>query len=140
MIKYLRFAIQLSFFIIALLVIFNLVDNYYFVGTYNSLHILTSFSTLPWLMLPVFLWTTFLMILLPFILGRLYCSYICPVGFIQDIFFNISNFLPFKKWAFRWHMIVSLSILGLASILLFRKSPLYGIFDHYTNIDRKSVV
>jgi polyferredoxin len=83
-----------------------------------------------------------IIILLSLIVGRVYCSVICPLGILQDIISFISR--KFKKKTFRFKFArpkswLRYSLLGIAIIPLFLGSlTIVGLLDPYSNFGRIS--
>ncbi len=79
--------------------------------------------------------------LLSFILGRWYCSFVCPLGILQDVFIRINKTL-FKKrrLKFRYknsipwlkHVILVLAIL----FIVFGSTTIFILLDPYSNYGR----
>jgi len=84
------------------------------------------------------------LLLLTFLFGRVYCSFICPAGIFQDIFIRFSKWKRFRKnkrkRRFSFHKssnILRYSILGLTVILFFFGSThLLLYLDPYSNFGR----
>lgn len=48
---------------------------------------------------------TLFWLVVTFFFGRIYCSSVCPIGILQDIFISLHRRIPlFGKRLFRWHM------------------------------------
>ena len=102
---------------------------------------------LDWQLLPAILaietTVIIILLLLTLILGRVYCSVICPAGILQDIFNRISCIGKKKKngkMRFRHHKPANwlrYSILGATAILtLFGFTELCLLLDPYSNFGR----
>ncbi|HDR89049.1 MAG TPA: 4Fe-4S binding protein [Bacteroidetes bacterium] len=83
----------------------------------------------------------FIVMILTALFGRVYCSAICPLGILQDVFIRLSNL--FKKKKKRWNRfsrpynILRYAILGLtALVLIFGSTLLLTLLDPYSNFGR----
>jgi len=81
--------------------------------------------------------------LLALVFGRWYCSFICPLGILQDILIRINKFLLKKKkikYTYKnslpWlkYLVLSLSILSIMA----GSGIMFIIFDPYSNFGRIS--
>ncbi len=155
MIKKLRFVIQLTFFIIFILLILNIITNTFTHDLFNALQI---FPFLAWIVnfeLIHYWFISFILLLSVLIVGRVYCSYICPVGFLQDLIRNLSikinsklsritkdlnsNLTINSKSNFPNNdasIVIRKIILFFCLTMIFLKSSLYGYFDHFANYIR----
>jgi len=81
-----------------------------------------------------------IVILLTALMGRFYCSSICPLGIMQDVFNSIAKKFSRKKRFFKYNVsfvktrftILSLTVLGI----LFGISLVTVLFDPYSNAGR----
>ena len=94
-----RFIIQSFFFIIFLLIFFSVISEEKIIQIYNAFYVFPTLSSLFRQAIPGFIAVTLLVIVIPMFVGRIYCSYFCPVGFVQDIAKKVSDFLKIKKTA-----------------------------------------
>lgn len=136
MISKIRLAFQLFFFIFIFLFIAGIGNNQEILNLINSLHLFPTFSHIPWVVLPSFILVTIFILIVPLIIGRIYCSYLCPVGFLQDLIQKVALKLKIKQKTVRYLIHINLIILGLCLISLFFRTSIYGYFDHYSNFIR----
>ncbi len=105
----------------------------------------TSFQFLPsllkFLVMPQVLTAGFLIIMLLTILtGRLYCSFICPLGIMQDVIAYIRRLLPFKQKRRKYSKALNLVrypiLLVSVLSLLFTGILAINLLDPYANFSR----
>ena len=78
-----------------LLFILSLTNNFYKIPTFNF----QFFSTLERILIDfsyIALGTFLTLLLLTFLFGRIYCSFLCPLGLLQEIIFYLAK--PFCKF------------------------------------------
>jgi polyferredoxin len=150
-VKWIRFFFQILFFLIIGAFFLGKIENSSLISIVNSVHVFPTLSKLMpgatvFLMNPeniyaseifltLFVFIFFLLITIVF--GRVYCSFVCPAGFIQDLsrsFFKRIKRVSYKKITpIKWLRIVVFS-LTIAFVLL--NSSYYMFFDHYANLGR----
>jgi ferredoxin len=132
-IKSIRFSLQLLFFITGIMLLWG----HLLPGgeIYDALHVMPFLAAFFSKALPALWGLTLIILVLPLFLGRLYCSYICPVGFWQDLFIKLARKLKIRPrfWPLR---LTALIILVVTLGFLLVKSPSYQYFDHFTNFSR----
>ena len=131
-ILWLRPLAQALFFACSLAVFFGLIQGRPWAALFRSIHLFPSLSQLGWVSLWPFWGVTLFFLLLPLFAGRLYCSWLCPAGFLQDSLTRLrrrqTNALT--PFAFR----VFLLFLCIGS-LAFGYSA-YELLDHFCNLGR----
>ena len=85
MIPRLRLLTQSLFLLFSASVFYGLVTSRPVVAFYDSMHVLPALSSAAHLALPPSIAATVIFLLLPLIAGRLYCGWLCPAGFLQDL-------------------------------------------------------
>ncbi|OFZ46393.1 MAG: hypothetical protein A2381_14560 [Bdellovibrionales bacterium RIFOXYB1_FULL_37_110] len=136
MIKKIRFFIQLSFFICSTILLLSFDQGNQAHDFFRSLHFFPTFSYLAKFIFPTFLYITLFMLIIPLLIGRIYCSYLCPVGFIQDIVFKIIKKTKVPQKFFPILSFISNLILILSLLLIFTASNYQGLFDHFSHFIR----
>jgi len=134
MIPRLRLLSQALFLGLSLSVFFGLIGNRALVCFYEGLHVFPSLSALAWLVLPPCLAATALVLLLTAIGGRLYCSYLCPAGFLQDLAARVSASKSAPAAKSLQH-IRYMSLFLALGLILFHSSS-YHWLDHVSNLGR----
>lgn len=140
--KYIRIAIAI-FFLIATTTLFF---DFSFLLSGNWDEIILGFQFVPSLLKFIrgvsFLALGFIFFtILSLFLGRWYCSFVCPLGILQDIFIRLNKFL-FKKKRIRYSYKNTLPwlkfvILGIAIIMLVLGfSIVFILLDPYSNFGR----
>ena len=135
MFKFIRSLTQLFFFIFTILIFQNIISNHNVVEFFNSLHIFTTLSSLSWGLLPPFILVTLFILIHPLLIGRIYCSYLCPVGFLQDLIREVGKNKKKQIKKIKKYPVVYI-IFGSCILFLVMRSSWYGLFDHYSNIGR----
>lgn len=92
--------------------------------------ILTSLEVAGWTLLGLLF-----ILLITLLFGRVYCSFLCPLGFIQDLFSRLNRgvkyrFLKSQRWL-RWGVLAATVISFLSGSIL-----LVNILDPYSNFGR----
>jgi ferredoxin len=81
-----------------------------------------------------------LVIIITLLFGRIYCSFLCPLGILQDFMGFVRNLMPGKKPKYKYtkpHNSVRYSILGILIISFFIFDILLvNILDPYANFGR----
>ena len=88
-----------------------------------------------------FLATGFLIVLvLTVLFGRVYCSFLCPLGILQDFIIFIKNKIkkPVRKYEFNFKYVRYFILLLTFIFVVFKLNSLTGIFDPYANFGRIS--
>lgn len=86
-----------------------------------------------------FLAIGFLIVLvLTILFGRVYCSFLCPLGILQDFIIFIKNKIkkPLVKYEFYFKYVHYFILLLTAIFIVFKLNSLTGIFDPYANFGR----
>jgi len=136
MIKKIRFFIQSSFFLFSIILLLSFDQGNQVHDFFRSLHFFPTFGYLAKFILPTFLYITLFMLIAPLLIGRIYCSYLCPVGFIQDIVFKIIKKTKVPQKFFPILLFTSNFILILSLLLIFTSSNYQGLFDHFSHFVR----
>lgn len=131
--------------IILSVVIFGLITFYFLDFAEilpNSFHRLAHIQFVPALMSLSFIILAVL-ILITLLLGRIYCSTICPMGIFQDIVTWISKKTAKKKKRFRYSPATNIlrwGVLGVTAIaFLFGFTVILGLLDPYSAFGRMTV-
>ncbi len=135
--RYIRLIRRLSqaiFLAFAILVTLNLIESIGLISVFNYLHVVPSLSKLADLSISTYMLVFLLLILVNLIFGRLYCSFLCPVGLIQDISIAVSDKLGIKKRKVPGMASFKTFLLFLFLVLVFVRLPLYFLVDHFTNM------
>lgn len=137
MIKRLRFIVQVLFLTLTIGVFISPVFNKSLSDFYYAMHIFPSLSQLVWYTLPPFFLVSIVILLLPLVFGRFYCSFLCPVGFLQDLTGQVAKKLKSIKPR-RAAVFAPLGFFVLASsvFLLLYQETFFGYFDHFSNLAR----
>ena len=136
MIKKIRFFIQLSFLLFTIILLSSFNQGNQVHDFFRSIHFFPTFYYLAKFILPTFLYITLLMFIAPLLIGRIYCSYLCPVGFIQDMVFKITKKIKVNQNIFSMLSFISNFILIISLVSIFTSSNYQGIFDHYSHFVR----
>jgi len=127
---------QALFFVFSLTAFFGLLTWRPAISFYNGMHLLPALASLAWLTLPPLFLATVLMLLLPLLGGRLYCSYLCPVGFLQDLAGSLARRLALPRKSAGGFTRLRLFSLVLAFSLIVMGSSLYHYLDHFSGLGR----
>lgn len=139
MINKIRKIIQIAFFLFTFMVFFGSLGDSILIKIYNALHIYPSLSSFAWFTVPKLFLVTLGLLIMVFLFGRLYCSFLCPAGFIQDIGAATRKLIPFKKKRRKVaspHILLRYFILALVFGFIVLQSSLYGYLDHFSNFGR----
>ncbi|MFH2202269.1 MAG: 4Fe-4S dicluster domain-containing protein [Elusimicrobiota bacterium] len=136
MISTTRRRIQLLFLLFSITASFGLITHRGVIAGYNSMHVFPSLSALFWLALPPAIWMTALFLLLPLIAGRLYCSYLCPVGLLQDLAARLGDKLGIKARPVAGFHELRILVLVMSVGFMALWSSTYLYFDHFSNLGR----
>jgi len=128
--------IQAVFLALSLSVFFGVIGDQRVIAFYNALHLFPILSQLPWMMLAPFAGVTAGLIILSLVFGRLYCSFLCPVGFIQDLFRKLGRALGLSGRPAAGWTSLRFFILALCLTLAALRSSAYLYFDHFSNLGR----
>lgn len=132
-----RAACQALFFIFSVLVVSGFFASRSPAEFFNSLHIFPFLSSMA-SGTPAAFWPLALLVaVLPLAAGRLYCSFLCPLGALQDAFFALSRSLRMKArpspvYPYLRTFLVFLCFFAAA----FPAAALWGWFDHLSNFGR----
>ena len=131
--------------IILSVVIFGLITFYFLDFAEilpNSFHRLAHIQFVPALMSLSFI-ILVVLVLITLLLGRIYCSTICPMGIFQDIVTWISKKTAKKKKRFRYSPAKNMlrwGVLGVTAIaFLFGFTVILGLLDPYSAFGRMTV-
>ncbi|MFA6003631.1 MAG: 4Fe-4S dicluster domain-containing protein [Elusimicrobiota bacterium] len=107
---------------------------------YHALHVFPTLSALPWVMLPpggvAALAVVAGLLLVTFLAGRLYCSYLCPVGFFQDLARRAARALGWGARPAPARIGLRLGVLAAAAAFMLLRSSAYNYLDHFSNLGR----
>lgn len=131
-----RLSTQLLFLAFSISLYLGAIASRPLVSFYNSMHLFPSLSSLAGLVLPPCITATLLFLLLPLLIGRLYCAHLCPVGFFQDIIGRFTNAIHVNRRSTLSFHPLRLLILFFALTLLFLGSSFYHYVDHFSNLGR----
>lgn len=135
-----RLLCQAAFLCLSLAVFAGLVTDRHAVALYHGLHLFPTMSCLPWFSLPPLgafsLGVAGVLLAATLLFGRLYCSFLCPVGFLQELARRAGQAMGWAGRPCRGWTMARLLILGLCLGLLARRSSAYLYFDHFSNLGR----
>ncbi|MDD5658012.1 MAG: 4Fe-4S binding protein [Elusimicrobia bacterium] len=135
-----RLLTRTAFLLLSLSVFFGVVADRRVVAAYNSLHLFPTLASLPWFALPPLgrfsLAAAGTLILVSLLFGRVYCSFLCPAGFIQDLARRLGRALGLAGRPAPGWMGPRLFILALSLALLAARSSAYHYLDHFSNLGR----
>ena len=131
-----RLLCQSAFLALSLSVFFGLAADRRLIQAYHSLHLFPALSQPFWLALPPLAGVTVLLILLTVVFGRLYCSYLCPVGFLQDLSRGLGRRLGCAGGPAAGRAGPRFAVLGACLAFLVLKSSAYLYFDHFSSLGR----
>lgn len=124
-----------SFILISFLILFLKIENILFLNQFlNHTQIIPLFLNAFFNNNFISLLFLLLLILLTLILGRVYCSFLCPLGILQDFFIFLKNKIRkakseyFKNYGFIHYIFLVLIIV----FLFLKKSSLVGLLDPYS--------
>ncbi len=127
---------QSIFFIFAVLIFLRFITSSSCLLFWGALHIFPVTAGINSYVYTKFIIVTILLIILTFSAGRLYCSYLCPVGFIQDLAAAIGTKLKIKKAAPAFYkyfrLLLFITCLASAAFGIF----IWGWLDHSSNFGR----
>ena len=136
MIPRVRLSAQAAFLLFSLSVFFGLIGERHAVAFYHSLHLFPVLSQALRHNRPPMAAATGALLLVSLLFGRLYCSFLCPAGFIQDLSRKLGRALGLDARPAAGWTALRFSILGLCLGLLALKSSSYHYFDHFSNLGR----
>lgn len=136
MIPTLRLLTQSLFLLLSASVFYGLVPSRDVVAFYDSMHVLPSLSAVAHLALPPFIAATVLVLVLPLLAGRLYCAFLCPVGFLQDLSRRAGKHMGVRKARPRDWSFLRYFLFFLAFALVVTWSSAYHYLDHFSNLGR----
>ncbi|MBL6990913.1 MAG: 4Fe-4S dicluster domain-containing protein [Bacteriovoracaceae bacterium] len=137
MIKKSRLLLQILSFSLTLLIFLKIVGNFNIIKAHNATFVLQNISSIPTLNLPPYLWISAIIIFISAVIGRAYCSFLCPVGFIQDLARKIAMKIKVgSKMPVNGRLYLRYFILVLCLFLMVFKSSLFHYFDHFSNLGR----
>jgi len=135
-----RLLTQTAFLGLSLGVFFGLAGGRHIAAVYHGLHLFPTLASLPWFMLPplglVSLAVTGALLLTTLLAGRLYCSFLCPVGFLQELSRRLGQALGLAGRTTAGWTPVRLLVLALVASLLVHRSSAYLYFDHFSSLGR----
>ena len=76
------------------------------------------------------------LLLATLLIGRLYCSFLCPVGFLQELSHRLGKAFGWTGRPTRGWTSVRLLVLALVLSFLARRSSAYLYFDHFSSLGR----
>ncbi len=133
-VRILRRTAQILFLISGISVSLNLLNSISLARVFNHLHIVPSLSKMADLNFSPYLLIFLGLILTTLLFGRLYCSFLCPVGFLQDIAVFLGRKLKIRPKPAPRLRYLRTFLLFLLFALIFLRLPLYLFADHYTNM------
>ncbi len=129
----LRISIQIACAVLVILVFRGVLQNETLVRALNSTSLLAAASRLAWLEWTPWLAATASLLLLTWVFGRLYCSYFCPLGLVQDLAGRFARLAKFRRPIRSGRSAARLRpfffFLGFG-LIVFRQ-PVYQYLDHY---------
>lgn len=136
-----RFLIQCTFFFICIFLMITAIESEYAMRVFHALFIFPSLASLPFLTLPTFFVITFSILLFTCLFGRIYCSFFCPIGFMQDVVFKMVRFAKKKSFPFSAEFptifqYIRMFILSFCLFSILLTYPLYTYFDQYSQLAR----
>ncbi|MBI4677281.1 MAG: 4Fe-4S binding protein [Elusimicrobia bacterium] len=134
MIRNLRFLSQAAFFALSLAVFFGLAAWPSAAAFQSATQIMPALSGVRWLDLPRFWPVLGLLFVLPLLAGRLYCSWYCPVGFLQDAAGRLAKALRFSAKPADGRSALRYFAFGLAWALLLSGSAAFHFLDHSSSL------
>ncbi|MBI5884155.1 MAG: 4Fe-4S binding protein [Elusimicrobia bacterium] len=136
MIRDLRLLSQAASFILSLAVFFGLAPWPRVAAFHSATQFLPALSGVRSLDLPAFWPVLVLLVMLPWLGGRLYCSWYCPVGFLQDAAARVSSGLRLRARASGGRSGLRYLSFGLAWMLLLSGSAAFHFLDHSSSLGR----
>ncbi|HNY09971.1 MAG TPA: 4Fe-4S dicluster domain-containing protein [Candidatus Wallbacteria bacterium] len=136
MTKYLRKVYQLLFFSFTAAIFSGAIENQGMIDFYNSFHIFPAVSNIAAHGVQPFWPVTLLVLACSLFIGRFYCSFLCPVGFLQDLGSALGKKMKTAATSVKSRRILSLFIIGYCACAVLSESSLWGWFDHFTNFGR----
>ncbi len=140
--KNIRKLISMIIFTIFILVFFNIIKNFKFIEIVNSTQVLPSLVKFIFEGFTYFTLVLFVIILFTFIFGRFYCSGICPLGTLQDIFIFISKKNQIKRrFEYRISKNIVRFVLFVIFLILFfnRSNILINVFEPFSMFGKIAV-
>ncbi|MBI5625482.1 MAG: 4Fe-4S dicluster domain-containing protein [Elusimicrobia bacterium] len=128
--KDLRLSSQAASFILCLAVFFGLASWPRVAAFESATQFLPALSGAVWLDLPRFWPVVLLLAVLPLVFGRLYCSWWCPAGFLQDAAGRLAAGLGLSPKPAGGRSVVRYASFGLAWALLLSGSAAFRLLDH----------
>jgi len=136
MTKYLRRVYQLLFFSFTAAIFSGVIEDQKMIDFYNSFHIFPTASNIAAQGIQPFWPVTLLVLACCLFIGRFYCSYLCPMGFLQDLGSNIGKILKTSVAGVKSPKLLSLFIIGFCAFAVISENSLWGWFDHFTNFGK----
>lgn len=136
MIPRIRLLSQVLFLALSLSVFFGAAGWRPLISFYNSFHIFPFFASLVWIVLPPMALVMLLILLLPLVAGRLYCSWLCPVGFIQDMVRRVNKFFGREGKPASGFRLLRYFVLAMVLAFIALYSSAWHYFDHFSNLGR----
>ncbi|MFA6318639.1 MAG: 4Fe-4S binding protein [Elusimicrobiota bacterium] len=130
----LRLAAQAAAFILSVAVFFGLASAPWASQLESATRPMPGLSGARWLDLPRFWPILLLLTLLPWLGGRLYCSWYCPAGFLQDAAARLAAVMGLKGTASDGRTALRWACFGLAWTLLLCGSPSFHFLDHSSSL------
>ncbi|MBI5210467.1 MAG: 4Fe-4S binding protein [Elusimicrobia bacterium] len=130
MIRDLRLLSQASAFILSLAVFFGLAARPSVTAFQSATQIMPALSGVRWLDVPRFWPVLGFLFFLPMLAGRLYCSWYCPAGFLQDAAGRLASALRLSPAPADGRSAARYASFGLAWVLLLSGSAAFHFLDH----------
>ncbi|MBI5240241.1 MAG: 4Fe-4S dicluster domain-containing protein [Elusimicrobia bacterium] len=131
---------QTAFLLLGLCVFSGVPGDRKVAAFYHAFHVFPSLASLTWFMLPPWglasLAVAGAVLLAALLFGRLYCGWLCPAGFLQELAAGLGRRLGLEgRTAGGWTM-ARLFVLVLCLGFLAHRSSTYMVFDHFSALGR----
>jgi polyferredoxin len=131
---------QAAFLLLGLSVFFGVPVGRQSAAFYHAFHVFPTLASLPWFSLPPWglasLAVCGAVLLAALLFGRLYCGWLCPAGFLQELARGLGRRLGLPGRTTTGWTPLRLFVLVLCLGLLAQRSSAYLYLDHFSNLGR----
>lgn len=137
MIKNIRRFTRAAFFIFAVSVFSAMVTDQRAVSFFNSFHVFPALSSLTSYVSVFFAGVTAAVVLSCVFAGRIYCSFLCPMGTLQDAAASAARkFFGLKPRRAKVYHNFRIFLAAFCLVSVFSESSAWGWLDHFSNFGR----
>lgn len=133
-IRIIRRIFQILFLLFTIIITLHLINSTEIIRIFNYLHIIPGLSKIADFAFSPYLLLFSALLLITLLFGRLYCSFLCPIGFLQDIAVFVGKKLKIPQKPVRKLLLFKTLLLIIILVFIFIKLPLYAYIDHFSNM------